>query len=61
MTNHDSGDVSILLGKGNGTFAAAASYLASAHPNSVTTGDFNSDGKLDLAVGGDNVTILLGR
>jgi len=46
---------------GDGTFAPAVSYSAGSHPHSVTTGDFNRDGKLDVAVGGDNVAILLGR
>ena len=59
--NHDSNDVSVLLGNGNGTFQLAKGYPAGTHPNVVTTGDFNGDGKIDLAIGGDQATILLGH
>jgi hypothetical protein len=58
-----SGYVYVFLGNGNGTFTAAAPTTA---PNCSTlvAGDFNGDGKLDLAVndfGNDTVTILLGN
>ena len=57
------GYVYVFLGNGNGTFTAAAPTTA---PNCSTlvAGDFNGDGKLDLAVnnfGNDTVTILLGN
>ncbi len=60
-------NVSVLLGNGNGTFATKVDYaLSSANPSAVAVGDFNQDGKLDLAVtnanaGGPNVNILLGN
>ena len=59
-----SGDVSVLLGKGDGTFLAAVNYGAGLNPHSVTVGDFNSDGNFDLAVANEtsaNVSVLLGR
>ena len=59
--NHDSNDVTVLLGNGDGTFQSAKSYPAGTHPNAVATGDFNGDGKIDLAIGGDQATILLGH
>lgn len=45
-----SGDVSVLLGNGDGTFGARTDYPAGVQPISVTTGDFNGDGVRDLAV-----------
>src|SRR5438552_6066926 len=42
--------VSILLGKGDGTFQAARGYAAGAYPTSVAVGNFDGDGHLDLAV-----------
>jgi len=44
------GTISILLGNGDGTFAAHVDYDAGVALNWVTVGDFNGDGKLDLAV-----------
>jgi hypothetical protein len=55
--------VSILLGDGNGAFGAPAQFLVGSDPKSVVIGDFNHDGKLDLAIANnlsDNVSILLG-
>jgi hypothetical protein len=42
--------VSVLLGNGDGTFQAPMSYATQYGPSSVAVGDFNGDGKLDLAV-----------
>src|SRR5262249_46964477 len=63
------GAVSILLGKGDGTFGAVTDYAVGVNPASVVVGDFNGDGILDLAVanrGPDanapgTVSILLGK
>ena len=41
---------SVLLGNGDGTFAAKVDYATGSHPDSVAVGDFNLDGKPDLAV-----------
>jgi len=61
-----SGVVSIFLGKGDGTFAAAVDYSTGpgSQPLAVAVGDFNGDGNLDLAVALGNeaaVAILLGN
>src|SRR5438132_377175 len=48
--NYTDGNVSVLLGNGDGTFRSAVDYGAGSVPRSVTVGDFNGDGKLDLAV-----------
>ncbi|MCI0540825.1 MAG: VCBS repeat-containing protein [Verrucomicrobiales bacterium] len=44
------GDVSLLLGNGDGTFRAPISIEAGKVPRDIGLGDFNRDGKLDLAV-----------
>ena len=48
------GTVSILFGKGDGTFQPDKEIGAITRPNSVTLGDFNRDGKPDVAVVGGN-------
>ena len=58
-----SGNVSILLGNGNGTFPVMIDYVVGMAPVAVTAGDWNGDGKPDLAVANNNsqnVSILLG-
>jgi hypothetical protein len=57
-----SNSVSILLGNGDGTFQTAVIYPAPSAPQSVAIGDFNGDGKLDIAVAVSNgVSSLLGN
>src|SRR5439155_1711685 len=54
--------VAVLLGKGDGTFLTAVNY-AGVSPDSVAVGDFNGDGKPDLAVadGDGTVAVRLGK
>ncbi len=56
------GFVSILLGKGDGSFLAKTDYSVGQSPSAVATQDFNGDGKLDLVVtnSSDSVSVLLG-
>ncbi len=65
----DGSAVSVLLGKGDGTFQTAVPYSTnpsggSSEPFFVVAGDFNGDGKADLAVAdftSATVSILLGK
>jgi hypothetical protein len=57
-------DVSILLGTGDGTFAAEQLFGAGRRPQSVSIGDLDGDGAPDLAVANvssDDVTVLLNQ
>ncbi len=62
VANGDSGDVSVLINNGSGTFAPQVTYAAGSTPRSVAMGDLDGDLDLDLAVanGFDNdVSVLL--
>ena len=48
--NNSQGEVSILLGNGDGSFAAPVFYSLGHNGNRLTAVDLNGDGKLDLAV-----------
>ena len=63
--NSTSNNISVLLGTGTGAFGAAIvlSTVSGGTPYFVATGDFNGDGKLDIAAAneaGNSVAILLG-
>jgi hypothetical protein len=68
VANSLTNNVLVLLGVGDGTFGAAAgsptSTGAGSAPSSLVAGDFNGDGKADLAVsttGISTITVLLGN
>jgi len=46
----ESGTISVLINKGNGTFQPPVNYTVGAGPEFLVTGDFNGDGYADLAV-----------
>jgi hypothetical protein len=56
--------VSVFLGRGDGTFQYETGYAVGQAPWRVVAGDFNGDGRLDLAVGNQDskdIEVLLGR
>ena len=58
----DHNKVNVLLGNGNGSFQPLNVYIVGLNPRFMTTGDFNHDGNLDLAVsdtGQNKVSVLL--
>lgn len=58
----DLNKVNVLMGNGNGSFQPMNVYTVGMDPTFMTTGDFNQDGKLDLAVsssGENKVSVLL--
>ncbi|CAF4606681.1 unnamed protein product [Rotaria socialis] len=65
VSNHNLNDVGIFLGYGNGSFAPITTYSTGhgSSPRFLDTGDFNNDGKLDIAVanyGTNNIVVLFG-
>ena len=64
IANSGNSTVTVLLGNGDGTFAAKSSTDVGNSPVAITVADFNGDGILDLATanyGGNTVTVLLGN
>jgi hypothetical protein len=64
VANYDADTVSVLLGKGDGSFAAAVDYPVGVHPHGVAVGNFNGDGKPDVVVadwGEATVSVLINK
>jgi hypothetical protein len=64
VANQASNSVSVLLGNGDGSFAAKVDYGTGSAPSSVAISDVNGDGRSDLAVANYNsntVSVLLGN
>ena len=65
VANTTDGTLSVLLGDGKGRFtpAAGSPFACGKSPNDIATGDFNSDGNLDLLIANTEtpyLTLLLG-
>ena len=61
--NGDTGDVSVLIADGSGSFAAAAGFVAGQFPNALAAGDVDGDGKLDLVTANADtldISVLIG-
>ena len=64
LPNSGPSNVSVLLGRGDGSFGGPTNFPAGQAPSSVAIGDFNNDSRPDLAVANhdsNNVSVLLGR
>lgn len=64
VCNYSSNNVSVLLGKGDGTFEAAVNYTVGTEPSAITVGDFNGDGAPDIAVAdeiGQTIAVLINK
>jgi hypothetical protein len=62
--NNTVGTVSVLLGKGDGTFAGKTDFAAGEKPSWASLGDLNGDGALDLVASNTRagtVSVLLGK
>src|SRR5438876_11582677 len=51
LADHDSAQVSVLLGKGDGTFRDALHFPLPDYTLAIALGDLNHDGKLDVVAG----------
>ena len=65
VVNDDNDNVSVLLGKGDGTFAAKTDYPVGENPQSLAVQNYDTDGSLDLIVwyleDTGVVSVLLGK
>ncbi|CAF4047001.1 unnamed protein product [Rotaria sp. Silwood2] len=65
VANFETNNIGILLGYGNGSFIPQKTYATGtgSEPRSLTSGDFNNDGLLDIVVGNflsNNIGIFIG-
>ena len=63
VVNQGANTISVLLGKGDGTFGTKQDFPVGSTPTAITTADFNNDGFPDLAVtnrGDNDFSLLLG-
>src|SRR5215207_4712986 len=66
VSDHYFNDVLIFLGRGNGTFGEGRRFDVGIRPTNIAVGDFNEDGRKDLATANDvqyteQVSLLFGK
>ncbi|MCA9264833.1 MAG: VCBS repeat-containing protein, partial [Planctomycetales bacterium] len=64
VPNRDSSELSVLLGRGDGTFFVPTVNVVGDDPEAIATADVNRDGRDDVVVANrvsDDVSVLLGR
>lgn len=64
ISNDPADIVSVLRGRGDGSFGAAVTYAVGAMPQNVVVADFNNDGKPDILTENGNsnsISVLLGN
>jgi hypothetical protein len=62
VTRSVSGTVTLLVGAGNGALQAGPALGVTSSPRAIALGDFDADGRLDLATGGGGaVSIVIAR
>jgi FG-GAP-like repeat/Abnormal spindle-like microcephaly-assoc'd, ASPM-SPD-2-Hydin/FG-GAP repeat len=62
VVNYSSNNVSVLFGKGDGTFEPAVNYTVGTEPTAITAIDLNGDGVPDIAVAdeiGKTIAVLI--
>jgi len=62
--NYSDNTVSVLLGKGDGTFSTHTEFTTGASAQGIAVADFNGDGKLDLVTAnasGNSISVLLAQ
>jgi len=64
VCNYSSNNVSVLLGRGDGTFETAVNYPVGTEPSAITVADLNHDGFPDIAVAdeiGKTIAVLINK
>lgn len=59
VANQGSSNVSVILGKGDGSFKASTSFDVGAPASAIAIADLDADGKMDLAVATEGGTTVL--
>jgi hypothetical protein len=64
VANSGEGTISVLLGRGDGTFRPQVKFATGRSPHAIAVGDFNGDGSLDVVAANrddNSLSVLLGN